>query len=85
MGSCDNRIDDNSWTVAMNAAQYTGCGRCVEIRDLERGGTVRVTVGDRCAGCGYGSIDLTPAVLRAFGRNTGNWGDAEFPIQWRYC
>lgn len=85
MGSCDNRVTDWDAVVAMNPGQYSGCGACVEVLDVERGNVARFTVADRCAGCGWGQLDLTPGALNRLGRNTGNWGDAEFPIRWRYC
>ena len=45
--------------------------------DVEKGIARRFTILDRCAGCPFGALDLTPAAVEAFGRYAGkerdNW------------
>ncbi|KAI9019637.1 hypothetical protein DFJ74DRAFT_673906 [Hyaloraphidium curvatum] len=55
---------------------------CVEIQDVARGTVARYTVADRCVGCGWGGIDMTPAAMRAIGRDVS---DGMFEIRWRFC
>ncbi|KAI9031994.1 hypothetical protein DFJ74DRAFT_652821 [Hyaloraphidium curvatum] len=93
MGSCGNRINDAVLGVAMNAPQYRAemCTNRmqVDVLDVERGIARRFTVVDRCVGCPWGGLDLTPGSVAAFGRYAGKdrpnwWEDAEFPICWRF-
>lgn len=90
MGSCDNVISENDLVVALNEFQYDAGGagldwcrnkQCVEIMDTQSGQTTRAVIADRCAGCVWGQLDLTWAVLHALGRYT----DQNFDIKWRLC
>lgn len=93
VGACDNPMDDNTVGVAVNAAQYRPewCGKqMLEVQDVQKGTTLRLPVMDRCAACAAGGLDLTPAVVRLFGRTPcQDWSnptcgaDAAFPIRWR--
>lgn len=76
--------DDTSLSVALNIQQYTSSlclSSRIEILDLERNMALQFPIADSCASCGYGGVDLTPGVLAKFGRRTGKWEDAEFPVR----
>lgn len=84
VGSCDNRVTDDSMTVALNSGQYQSnyCERqYVEVLDVNRGSIGRFKIADRCMGCGWGGIDFTPAGWKSLGRGMG---EGSFTIKWRF-
>ncbi|KAI9008698.1 hypothetical protein DFJ74DRAFT_739395, partial [Hyaloraphidium curvatum] len=86
MGSCNgNYIDDSIPAVALNAAQYNHglCFACIEVYDPSTGVTARFSVQDRCAGCAWGAIDLTPAAWRRLGNDPYTSGYRR--MRWRFC
>lgn len=85
MGSCDNHIDDSMPVVALNQEMYQGymcLNSWVEVVDLDTGAVSRFQVADRCAGCGWGGIDFTPAAWRQLGRDPYSSGEGR--IKWRF-
>lgn len=90
IGSCDNVVTSLDTIVAINAEQYDDrsqgnewCRRrqCIEIQDMSTGKTARAVIGDRCASCGYGNIDLTWGTMHALDK----YQDGTFGVRWRLC
>ncbi|TXT07521.1 hypothetical protein VHUM_03241 [Vanrija humicola] len=76
---------DNDWIAAVGDAHYQGgsaCGKKIEIRDKSTGNVQTVTIVDRCAGCEYGHVDLTPPVWNAL--HNGNSHDGIFQSEWKF-
>jgi expansin (peptidoglycan-binding protein) len=85
MGSCNgNYIDDSMPIIALNGAQYNHglCYRGVEVFDPSTGVTAQFQIQDRCAGCAFGAIDLTPAGWRRLGRDPYTSGIGR--VRWRF-
>lgn len=79
------KYTDNDWIAAVGDAHYQGganCGKKIEIKDNKTGNVQQVTIVDRCAGCEYGLVDLTPPVWRAL--HNGNDQDGLFDISWKF-
>lgn len=61
---------------------FQWCGRSAIIT-APNGRTATVSVIDRCAGCAYGAIDVTPNIFQALGYSLGQ---GRIPgIQWRWA
>lgn len=80
LGACGNWNGDNDMIVAVSASLFDSerpCGRRMRVTG-ERG-SVDVTVVDRCTGCAYGDVDLSPAAFKqavgdlGLGRRKGSW------------
>ncbi|KAF7534938.1 hypothetical protein G7Z17_g13289 [Cylindrodendrum hubeiense] len=80
LGACGKQYSDSSLVAAVSAELYDAikpCGR--SIRVTGPGGTVDVAVVDRCEGCAYSDLDLSPAAFNqavgelGLGRKTGTW------------
>ncbi|CAF3812444.1 unnamed protein product [Adineta steineri] len=89
--ACGTQHGDHEYIVAMNSAQFdlhtpnknpnhnSLCGRRIQVNG--RRGSVEVRIVDRCPGCPYGGLDLSPAAFRAVAGNldvgvvhvTWNW------------
>ncbi|KAL1411755.1 hypothetical protein Q8F55_002722 [Vanrija albida] len=79
------KYTDADWIAAVGDAHYQGganCGKKVEIRDKKTGNVQQVTIVDRCAGCEYGHIDLTPPVWNALHNNQDH--DGIFDAEWKF-
>ncbi|GAA5804776.1 hypothetical protein EDC94DRAFT_642300 [Helicostylum pulchrum] len=73
-----NEHDFGSWP---NPNTSPTCGRCVIITGPN--GSQKAQVQDICpfAGCGRGSVDLSPAVFA----KVGDFFDGRIPITWKQC
>lgn len=80
LGACGQYNGDGDYIVAVSAAlfdQQHPCGR--RIRVYGSSGSVDVTVVDRCTGCSYNDLDLSPAAFQGsigdlgIGRRNANW------------
>ncbi|KAI7904284.1 RlpA-like double-psi beta-barrel-protein domain-containing protein-containing protein [Cokeromyces recurvatus] len=68
-GACNGKkISSKDYIVALNHKQYGNmdknsawCGKKISITGPR--GTTTATIQDACPGCGYGDLDLTPAVF----------------------
>lgn len=72
LGACGKTNGDNDLIVAVSAGLYDSqkpCGRRMRVKGPK--GSVDVTVVDRCGGCAYNDVDLSPA---AFKKAVGNLG-----------
>jgi len=77
--ACGTRHSDDEYVVAMNAAQFDPntpngnpnrnslCNRKIQVNGPR--GSVEVRVVDRCPGCPYGGLDLSPAAFKAVAGN----------------
>ncbi|PNY24378.1 Papain inhibitor [Tolypocladium capitatum] len=64
-GACGWRNSDAEFVVAVGHALYDAqhpCNRKIRVSYQGRSAVVRVV--DRCGGCGYNDIDLSPAAFR---------------------
>ncbi|KAI9329177.1 hypothetical protein BDR26DRAFT_794914, partial [Obelidium mucronatum] len=87
IGRCGTYIRDSDYAVAMNPPQYveddSQCGSQICITDGTRIVLIITETGtllDRCAGCGYGSIDVTPPIFTTF----AGFGAGRIPISWSF-
>ncbi|KAL7787150.1 expansin-like protein [Trichoderma ceciliae] len=80
LGACGWWNGDNDYVVAMSAPLFDSqrpCGRNIRVNYGGRSITVKVV--DRCAGCAWGDVDLTPRGFRDLigsldaGRVQGSW------------
>jgi hypothetical protein len=80
LGACGWWNSDSDYIAAVSASLFDSqrpCGR--NIRVSYGGRSVTVQVVDRCAGCAWGDVDLTPAAFTALvgsldaGRVQGSW------------
>ncbi|KAK4161884.1 RlpA-like double-psi beta-barrel-protein domain-containing protein-containing protein [Cladorrhinum sp. PSN259] len=88
LGACGVTNNDGQLIAALNHAQFdpktpngnpnknTYCGK--KIRVSYQGKSVDVAVMDRCPGCNWGDLDLSPAAFKKLaplgkGRITGTW------------
>ncbi|CAF1060441.1 unnamed protein product [Didymodactylos carnosus] len=87
--ACGSRHNDNEAIAALNSAQFdpqtpggnpnrnTLCNRRVRVNGPK--GSVEVSIVDRCPGCGWGSLDLSPS---AFQRIAGSLDVGRVNINW---
>ncbi|POW05419.1 hypothetical protein PSHT_10746 [Puccinia striiformis] len=69
-GACGATNSGSDYIVAMNQAQYAGgslCQKTVSIKNEASGKSVQAKVVDKCPGCAFGSLDLSPTVFSALG------------------
>ncbi|KAJ3136726.1 hypothetical protein HK100_001480 [Physocladia obscura] len=80
-GSCGNALQDSDYIVSMNPSQYDVdiCGSLICI--TYNGITVQGTLQDRCAGCSYGDIDVSPPIFTSFEPISVG----RFNIEWTFC
>ncbi|EJD03918.1 uncharacterized protein FOMMEDRAFT_167222 [Fomitiporia mediterranea MF3/22] len=79
LGACGNTNGDGDSIVALNAAQYGGgehCGQTITI--TVNGKSKQATIEDKCPGCPFGALDLTPSLFSFFapldqGTLYGSW------------
>ncbi|KAK4063876.1 hypothetical protein Trihar35433_8584 [Trichoderma harzianum] len=80
LGACGSVNNDQELVAAVSAALFDSqsvCGRSISVNF--NGATVNVQVVDRCAGCAFGDIDLSPSAFSALtgsldaGRVQGSW------------
>ncbi|KAK0629354.1 RlpA-like double-psi beta-barrel-protein domain-containing protein-containing protein, partial [Bombardia bombarda] len=88
LGACGQTNKDSDFIAAVGASRFdqntpngnpnknTLCGKKIKIS--YKGKSTTVTVRDRCPGCGYNDLDLSPAAFRALapqsvGRISGTW------------
>ncbi|KAA1068584.1 hypothetical protein PGT21_020203 [Puccinia graminis f. sp. tritici] len=81
IGACGDTNSKSDYIVAMNEEQYGDgqlCHKSVHIVNEASGKSVVAKVTDKCPGCDYGSLDLSPAVFKELGElRTGI-----LPITW---
>ena len=70
LGACGQYSSDSDFIVALNAPQY-GSGypgpECFkQIQISANGKTATATIMDLCPGCGYGDLDMSPALFNHF-------------------
>eukprot|EP01117_Protostelium_nocturnum_P014136 TRINITY_DN5341_c0_g1_i1.p1 TRINITY_DN5341_c0_g1~~TRINITY_DN5341_c0_g1_i1.p1 ORF type:complete len:112 (-),score=31.22 TRINITY_DN5341_c0_g1_i1:25-360(-) len=64
LGSCGWKSGGGDYICALNVAQYPNngvCGRMIDVRGPK--GSVRVKVVDKCPGCKFGDLDLSPTAF----------------------
>ncbi|KAG2178102.1 hypothetical protein INT43_003355 [Umbelopsis isabellina] len=71
-----NYID---YGVYANPNDSPVCGACIEVTGPL--GSAKVTIEDKCPGCGQGSLDLTPAVFSKI----GDLSQGRIPVSWKPC
>lgn len=70
LGACGQYSSDSDFIVALNAPQYGSgypgpeCFKQVQIS--ANGKTATATIMDLCPGCGYGDLDMSPALFNHF-------------------
>ncbi|ORY41843.1 hypothetical protein BCR33DRAFT_698843 [Rhizoclosmatium globosum] len=81
LGKCGNALQDSDYVVSMNPSQYAdnlcGAAICVSFN----GKTVQGTLQDRCAGCAYGDIDVTPPMFTT----VSSLDAGRINMQWSFC
>ncbi|CAF1115861.1 unnamed protein product [Rotaria sp. Silwood1] len=89
--ACGTRHGDHENIVAMNSAQFDPhtpngnpnrnslCGRRIQVNGPR--GSTEVQVVDRCPGCPYGGLDLSPA---AFQKVAGNLDVGVVHVTWNW-
>ncbi|KAK7429011.1 hypothetical protein QQZ08_004418 [Neonectria magnoliae] len=83
LGACGQTHGDNDLIAAVAAPLYdtsNPCGR--QIRVSGPAGSVEVVVVDRCGGCGYNDLDLSPA---AFQQAVGDLGLGRKEASWEWA
>ncbi|KND89132.1 Papain inhibitor [Tolypocladium ophioglossoides CBS 100239] len=80
LGACGQTNGDNDAIVAVSAALYDSQHPCNRnIRVSYHGRSVVVKVVDRCTGCAFNDLDLSPSAFRqvigdlGIGRATATW------------
>ncbi|EMD32263.1 hypothetical protein CERSUDRAFT_58814 [Gelatoporia subvermispora B] len=64
IGACGIQNSNSQHIAALSSSQYDSGAHCgAEIQIEWEGNTVTATVEDLCAGCGSGSVDLTPSAF----------------------
>ncbi|KAI0633429.1 RlpA-like double-psi beta-barrel-protein domain-containing protein-containing protein, partial [Trametes polyzona] len=64
-GACGAINQNTDYVVALSASQYSGGANCHRRVSIHYNGkSVDATVADLCAGCGSGSIDMSPVVFQ---------------------
>ncbi|KAF7562163.1 hypothetical protein G7046_g1974 [Stylonectria norvegica] len=82
LGACGSTSTANDLIVAVSAGLFDAekpCGRSIRVTGAA--GSVDVAVVDRCAGCAYNDLDLSPA---AFQRAIGDLGLGRQPGTWEW-
>ena len=82
LGACGHNNNENDLIVAVSHILFDAekpCGRRMRVTSDKS--SVDVTVVDRCAGCAYGDVDLSPA---AFGIAVGDFGLGRRPGSWEW-
>lgn len=82
IGACQTQLSVDGAFVALNDVQFDSdkpCGRSVVITDKSNGKTVTATVQDRCAGCGWGNLDLTKGLFQQL---HGSIGQTDITWHW---
>lgn len=70
LGACGEVSTDSDFIVALNAPQYgdgypgTNCFKQIQIS--ANGKTATAKIMDKCPGCGYGDLDMSPALFNHF-------------------
>ncbi|KAH7165423.1 expansin-like protein [Dactylonectria macrodidyma] len=81
LGACGETHSDDSLVVAVSAPLFDSsqpCGKSISVPGPA--GTAVVLVVDRCGGCAYNDLDLSPAAFKqvvgdlGVGRTTATWG-----------
>ncbi|KAK9898926.1 hypothetical protein P389DRAFT_40981 [Cystobasidium minutum MCA 4210] len=69
-GACGWYADSSQHIAALNGQQYGDmgrksphCGSWIRIVNRQTGASTKAQVQDACPGCGYGSLDLSPAAF----------------------
>ncbi|KAL7953148.1 RlpA-like double-psi beta-barrel-containing domain-containing protein [Trichoderma compactum] len=82
LGACGSVNNDEEYVSAVSAALFDSqsvCGRSISVNF--NGATVNVQVVDRCAGCAFGDVDLSP---RAFSDLTGSLDAGRVQGSWDF-
>ncbi|KAL7908197.1 RlpA-like double-psi beta-barrel-containing domain-containing protein [Trichoderma velutinum] len=82
LGACGSVNNDEEYVAAVSAALFDSqsvCGRSISVNF--NGATVNVQVVDRCAGCAFGDVDLSP---RAFSDLTGSLDAGRVQGSWDF-
>lgn len=83
LGACGETNGDGDYITAVSAALFDSqrpCGR--NIRVSYQGRSIVVRVVDRCAGCAYNDLDLSPAAFQAV---IGDLGIGRTNAQWEWA
>ncbi|KAH7015576.1 expansin-like protein [Ilyonectria destructans] len=81
-GACGQAYSDSNLVVAVSAPLYDSLKPCDRsIRVAGPAGTVEVAVVDRCGGCAYHDLDLSPA---AFKKAVGDLGVGRTSASWEW-
>ncbi|KAI9334705.1 RlpA-like double-psi beta-barrel-protein domain-containing protein-containing protein [Obelidium mucronatum] len=92
-GACGSIVYDSELIVAVSQLLYDQtqpkndtnpnhakvCGRCVQITGLL--GTIKAKVMDRCVGCKFYDLDMTPTGFQKIGLIA----KGRIPISWQWC
>ncbi|KAH9450920.1 hypothetical protein Pst134EA_017531 [Puccinia striiformis f. sp. tritici] len=83
IGACGDTNSKFDYIIAMNHVQYGNgqlCHKSVQIVNEATGKSVVAKITDKCPGCDYGSVDLSPAVFKELGElKTGT-----LPVTWNF-
>ncbi|EHK18420.1 expansin-like protein [Trichoderma virens Gv29-8] len=82
LGACGFFNNDEEYVVAVSAALFDSqsvCGRSISVNF--NGRSVNAQVVDRCAGCAFGDVDLSP---RAFSDLTGSLDAGRVQGSWDF-
>ncbi|PHH61420.1 hypothetical protein CDD81_391 [Ophiocordyceps australis] len=83
LGACGQTNGANDAIVAVSAPLFDSqrpCGRNIRVKYGGRSVVVRVV--DRCAGCAYNDLDLSPT---AFQQVVGDLGKGRVPASWEWA
>jgi hypothetical protein len=83
LGACGQTNSESELVCAMSASLYDAqspCGKSIKISGPA--GSVTVKVVDRCVGCAYDDIDLSPA---AFEKAIGGLGVGRKNAKWEWA
>lgn len=84
LGACGGTNQDSDFIVALNAPQYGNgypgpeCGKQVSIS--YNGKTTTATIVDKCPGCAYGDLDMSPSLFEFF----ADKGVGRFQMSWEF-
>ncbi|KAH7317504.1 RlpA-like double-psi beta-barrel-protein domain-containing protein-containing protein [Rhizoctonia solani] len=79
LGACGGTNNQYEHVVALNAPQWNNKGNCWRTVTIQAyGKQVKAGIVDLCPGCGWGSLDMSPALFQQF---TG-LGTGRFQITW---
>ncbi|TFK36607.1 RlpA-like double-psi beta-barrel-protein domain-containing protein-containing protein, partial [Crucibulum laeve] len=82
LGACGFTNGNNDFIAALSSAKYQAegnfCSRAIRVN--YNGRSVVATVVDKCPGCGYDDVDLSPAAFSAL----ANLTLGRIPVEWDF-